>query len=177
MPLHWPDYIDAAHRKIDIAAFHCNQLKAALAQSRDNGSSRPDIKIQAFFEGVITAAISAADQVAQAANSALKLRAGNGRLFDVAAPEIEARVPCFREWRERPIGRDLRKLRVRIVHYSYVKSPTVDRNWQVEATNSNYQGSRSLLDYAEATVAYARELGKIADTLADSLASSNAAAS
>lgn len=177
MPSLWPDYIDAAHRKIAIAAFHCDQLKAALAHSRDNISGRPDISIQAFFEGIITATISAADLVAQAANSALNLGAGNGSLFDRAAPEIEARVPRFREWYEQPIGRDLRRLRVRIVHYSYVKSLTADRHWQVEATYPNYQGSRSLLDYAEATVAYARDLGEIANKLADSLASSSAAAS
>jgi len=173
----WPDYIDAAHRKIAITAFHYDQLKAALAHSRDNGSGRPDIPVQAFFEGVVTAAISAVDQVAQAANSALGLGAGNGNLFDIAAPAIEARVPCFREWRERPIGRDLRRLRARIVHYSYVKSPTADRNWQVEVTDQNYQGPRSLLDYAEATVAYANELGIITDKLADSLTSNSAAAS
>ncbi len=168
----WPDYIDAAHRKIEIAAFHCDQLKTALSQSRDNASGCPGIPVQAFFEGVVTSAISAVDQVAQAANTALKLAAGNGNLFDITSPKIEELVPCFREWREQPIGRDLRRLRVRIVHYSYDKSPNAERNWQVETTGSEYQGPRSLIEYAEAAVAYARELGVIADKLSTSLTAS-----
>lgn len=173
MPAHWTDYIDAAHRKIDIAAFHCEQLKAILAQRRGDASERPDIPVQAFFEGVIMAMISAVDQVAQAANSALALHANIGNLFDIASPEIEARVPCFKVWREQPIGRDLRRLRARIVHYSYIKSPCADRNWQVEATSSLYQGPRDLPSYAEAAVEYARELGYIADKLAERLSTNS----
>lgn len=173
MPPRWVDYIDAAHRKIAITAFHCEQLKVALSNTHSNAGGRPEIPVQAFFEGVVTAVISAADQVAQAANSALELGAGNGTLFDVASPVIEARVPDFREWRKQPIGRDLRRLRVRIVHYSYVKSPSVDRNWQVEATGSDYQGPRDLFTYAQAAVAYACKLGPIADRLAESLAANS----
>lgn len=71
MPGHWDGYIDAAHRKISIAAFHCVQLKHALANCSPPHDGRPDIPVQAFFEGAVVAAVSAIDQIAQAANSAL----------------------------------------------------------------------------------------------------------
>jgi hypothetical protein len=179
MPTDWTAYIDAAHRKIAIAEFHCEQLHTALRDDHVDHGYRPSISVQAFFEGVITAVISAADQVAQTANSALKLGSGrgDGNLFDVASPEIEARVPRFKEWREQPIGVDLRRLRARMVHYSYKKSPAADLNWHVETTGSDYTGARDLYSYASAAVSYARELGGLADQLQESLAASGSAAS
>lgn len=175
----WEAYIDAAHRKIDIAEFHCEQLSSALRQDPTDHGHRPGIAVQAFFEGVITAVISAVDQVAQAANSALNLRAGHDgkNLFDVASPEIESRVPSFKQWRDQPIGLDLRRLRTRMVHYSYEKSPNTDRNWHVESTNSGYTGARDLLSYAATAVTYAKELAPMADQLQESLLSSLSAES
>ncbi len=173
MSTHWIDYIDAAHRKIDIAAFHCDQLKLVLSQCYSPFTSPPPIPVQAFFEGTVVATVSAIDQVAQAANSALDLSLGSGDLFDGASPEIESRVPAFKGWREQPIGLDLRRLRTRMVHYSYTKSSNGDFTWQVETANSNYTGARDLSAYAEAAVAYGRELGVIADELKQSLAASS----
>jgi hypothetical protein len=175
----WKSYIDAAHRKVDIATFHFDQLCSALHQDPTDHAPHPGIPVQAFFEGVITAVISAADQVAQAANSALKLRAGHdGRsLFDVASPEIESRVPSFKHWKDQSIGVDLRRLRTRMVHYSYEKSPNTDRNWYVESTDSGYTGSRDLLSYASSAVTYAKELALLANQLQDSLSSCQPTAS
>lgn len=170
MPVHWDDYIDAAHRKIGIAEFHCEQLRHTLANYSLLPDGRPDIPTQAFFEGTVVATVSAIDQVAQAINSALGLGLGAGNLFDGAAPEIEQRVPAFRIWRDMPIGRDLRRLRTRMVHYSYDKSPNGDLAWQVEVADAKYTGSRELLAYAQAAVSYARELGAIADELQQVLA-------
>lgn len=176
MPGHWSDYIDAAQRKASIAAFHCEQLKHALDNCPPPHDGRPDIPTQAFFEGVVVASVSAIDQVAQAANSALGLGLGPGNLFEGASPEIEHRTPEFKAWREQPIGRDLRRLRVRMVHYSYGKSPTGEPSWQVEVADATYAGSRELLAYAQAAVAYAQELAAIAGRLQQSLAASNPAA-
>jgi hypothetical protein len=161
MPTHWTDYIDAAYRKIDIAAFHCEQLKITLGQYSGPFGSRPTIPIQAYFEGTIVATVSAVDQVAQAANSALNLHLESGNLFEGASREIESRIPSFRAWREQPIGIDLRRLRTRIVHYSYIKSSNGDQKWLVETANENYTGARDLSSYAEATVAYGRKLALI----------------
>lgn len=172
----WRDYIDAAHRKAYIAAFHCEQLKHALANCRPPHDGRPDIPTQAFFEGAVVATVSAIDQVAQATNSALGLGLDAGKLFDGTAPEIERRVPEFKAWREQPIGRDLRRLRVRMVHYSYGKSQSGNLSWQVEVADANYTGSRELYAYAQAASSYAQQLATIADTLQESLVASNPAA-
>lgn len=169
MPVHWSDYIDAAHRKIGIAQFHCAQLKHALANCQPPHDGRPDIPTQAFFEGAVVATVSAIDQVVQAANSALGLGLNAGNLFAGASPEIEKHAPEFKAWRERPIGRDLRRLRTRMVHYSYGKSPHGGPSWQVEVADPNYKGSRELLAYARAAIAYAQQLGAIAKKLQQSL--------
>jgi hypothetical protein len=179
VPTDWTAHIDAAHRKIAIAEFHWDQLRAALHGARAEHGNRPGIAVQAFFEGVVTAVVSAADQVAQAANSALKLGAGrDGRsLFDVASPEIDVRVTGFKEWRQQPIGVDLRRLRTKMVHYSYEKAPAADRHWHVQPTGVDYAGDRDLLTYASAAVSYAGELGVLADQLQASLAAGESAAS
>ena len=96
----WSDYVDAVQRKAAIANFHCDQLRLALADCKAPHDGRPDIATQAFLEGVVVAAVSAIDQVAQAANSALRLGLSSGNLFAGASPEIESRVPEFKEWRE-----------------------------------------------------------------------------
>jgi hypothetical protein len=171
----WRRYIDAAHRKIDIAAFNCEQLALALSNCPPPHDGRPDVPTQAFFEGVVVATVSAVDQVTQAANSALGLGLNAGSLFEGAAPEIEKRVPEFKAWSTQPIGRDLRRLRVRMVHHSYCKSPSSNPSWQVESANPDYTESRELLTYARAATAYARELAVIADKLQDALAANSAA--
>ena len=173
MPTRWTDYIDAAYRKIDIAAFHYEQLKIILGQYRGPFDSRPTIPIQAYFEGTIVATISAIDQVAQAANSSLNLHLESGNLFEGASKEIESRVSTFKAWREQPIGIDLRRLRTRIVHYSYKKSSNGDQKWHVEMAYENYTGARDLSSYAEATVAYGRELALIIGKLKESLEANN----
>jgi len=170
MSSHWIDCIDAAYRKIDISAFHCEQLKIVLGQYC-GFDGRPSIPIQAYFEGTIVATIAAIDQVAQAVNKALSLGLSSCNLFDGASSEIGRRVPAFNDWREQPIGIDLRKLRVRMVHYSYDKSSNGGAKWLVETANDHYAGARDLSAYADAAVAYGRELGVIADKLKESLAS------
>lgn len=177
MPSHWIDYIDAAYRKIDIAAFNGKQLKIVLAQDRGSNTGRPDIPAQAFFEGAVVATVAAIDQVAQATNSALSLGLGPGDLFDGASSEIEKRVPEFKDWREHPIGRDLRRLRTRMVHYSYTKSSNGEPTWQVEVAYNNYTGPRDLSAYADAAIAYVRELGVIAEKLKESLTADSTSAS
>lgn len=177
MPPHWTDYIDAAYRKIDIAAFHCEQFKIVLGQYQGPFDSSPTIPIQAYFEGTIVATVSAIDQVAQAVNSALNLHLEPRNLFEGASREIESLVPTFKAWRDQPIGLDLRRLRTRIVHYSYVKSFNGDFKWHVETANHDYTGARDLSAYTEATVAYGRELAGIVAKLKELLETSNTTAS
>jgi hypothetical protein len=170
----WKDYIDAAYRKIAIAKFHCEQLNITLQQEGKTRNKLPSIPIQAFFEGVVVATIAAIDQVAQAANSVFQLHLTAKNLFDGASSEIEKYVPEFKDWRENPIGRDLRRLRTRIVHYSYVKASNRELFWHVEAADNNYIGTRDLSGYAKAVVAYADELGSLAEKLEDLLSKNDA---
>jgi hypothetical protein len=169
MPGRWNRYIDAANRKVEIAAFHFEQLSLALPKCPPPHDGRPDVPTQAFFEGLVVASIAAVDQVAQAANSALDLGLSGGNLFEGAAPQIESRVPEFRCWRTKPIGLDLRRLRVRMIHYSYEKSAAGDPSWQVEIANPAYTGSRDLLAYANAALEHFRELAVIARKLETAL--------
>lgn len=170
MPSHWQNYMDAAHRKVQIAAFHNQQLTDALRDIRAPLSDLPSISIQASFEGVVIAVVAAIDQVAQATNSALNLGLAAGSLFEGSAPEIERRVPEFRDRRQNPIGRDLRIVRTRMVHYSYAKTPSGDPTWQVEMANRHYEGPRDLSSYAAAAVAYGTQLDGIAEKLLQALA-------
>lgn len=165
----WETYIDAARRKIDIATFHGEQLKAALHAEQDDW--RPSIPVQASFEGIVVSVVSAIDQVAQAANSAWKIGAAPGELFQRASAAIEVQIPNFRLWREQPIGLDLRRLRTRMVHYSYDKSAAGGQAWHVEETGSGYSHSREIGSYSEAAIAYAHELARLADELDDLLRS------
>lgn len=166
MPI-WEAYIDAARRKIDIAIFHGEQLKAALCAEQHDW--RPSVPVQASFEGVVISVVSAIDQVAQAANSAWKLGAAPGELFEKASAVIETELPSFRAWRDQPIGLDLRRLRTRMVHYSYDKSAAGGRAWHVEETGSGYGDSRDVGSYSEAAIAYGHELAHLANELADVL--------
>jgi len=167
MPSHWTDYIDAAHRKIKIAEFHYEQLGVMLKQRTALIDSPPAISTQAFFEGVVVAVVSAMDQVAQSANSARNLGLRPDNLFNGASHEIEKIIPEFKDWREKPIGLDLRRLPTRMVHYSYIKSSNGELVWEVETANENYNGPRDLIGYAESAVSHARELGRLTDHLAD----------
>jgi hypothetical protein len=169
MPSDWTEYIDAAHRKISIAQFHCEQLGIRLQQESELSFDQPSIPVQAFFEGVVVATIAAIDQVTRAAHSAFKISCSQQDFFSRAASEIEKRVPEFKVWYEKPIGVDLRRLRVRMVHYEYKKTFDGKRLWMVEEANDNYKGTRDLLAYAKDAVDYASELGLIANKLKDSL--------
>jgi hypothetical protein len=173
MATDWRDYIDAARRKISIASFHADQLDRALSQTYPGANGRPPIVVQAFFEGVVIAVIAAIDQVAQATNSALRLGLLPGNLFERAFQEIEALVPEFKAWRENPIGVDLRRVRTRMMHYSYMKSPSGQPSWKVESANDNYRGSRELSHYAKAAVEYADELRILSGKLENALSSSD----
>ena len=169
MPIHWTKYLDAVHRKIAIAQFHCDQLQHALICYPPLYEGHPDVPTQAFFEGTVVATVSAIDQIAQAVNSALDLRLSPNNLFDGTIAEIERRVPEYAAWHMLPIGRDLRRLRTRMVHYCYDKTFNGELAWMVEVANPAYTESRELLDYAQAAVTYARQLGSIANSLQQSL--------
>lgn len=52
----WGSYLAAARRKIEIAAFHLDQLSTALAMAEPTGPL-PSIPVQAHFEGVVVSSM------------------------------------------------------------------------------------------------------------------------
>jgi hypothetical protein len=155
----WQDYFEAARRKAEIASYHLDRLKQVTtpAQSPD---TVPPIPVQAHFEGVVVSVMAAIDQVAQGVNSALGLNLSSGDLVSGAFDKIIRLLPPAQKWYAYPLGRDLRRLRTRMVHYYYAKSPA-GLKWGVESADTNYDGSRELIAYSTAAVRYAEELGSL----------------
>ena len=127
----WRDYIDSAKRKLEIARYHRDCLERELASARLTGNKLPTIAIQAHFEGVVISLMAAVDQIAQATNSARNLRLPPTELVEKAFNVLGDAVPAINSWYKERIGVDLRRIRTRAVHYSYVKNATKD-NWAVE---------------------------------------------
>lgn len=163
----WPKYLGAARRKISIAEYHSDRL-AELGSIADPVHEMPPIPVQAHFEGVVISLMAAVDQVAQAVNSALKLGLDTSDLVAAAFKEVTQKVPAVARWYENPLGRDLRRLRTRMIHYSYQKSPGALR-WHVEDANPAYEGSRELLAYTVEAVKYGRDLAALLDRIEDQL--------
>ena len=157
----WPRYIDAAKRQCLIAEYHVRSLEEKLG-TPDRGHDAPPIPVQAHFEGVIVSVMAVVDKVAQAANSALVLSLNQGELVSGAMAELGRQLPGVKDWFEKPIGLDLRRIRVRIIHYFYVKAlHPAGPQWQVESAGTGYTGSRELLSYSQAAVAYGTALSAL----------------
>jgi len=149
--------LNAAKRKIGIAEFHYQQLKLQLAATEVQSENPPPIPIQAYFEGVVTSIIAAIDQVAQAANYGLSLHLKNGNLVEKGFAALITEIPGLQTWYSNNFGIDLRRIRTRMVHYSYKKMPLA-LVWTVESTDSKYTGSRDLGIYADKALKYGLEL-------------------
>ncbi len=117
-------YIEAAQRKLAIAAYHVDRLREVVGDHTGSFGSAPAIAVQAHFEGVVVSVMAAVDQVAQAVNSAWQLRVNSSNLVEKAFTTLAERLPEIGDWFSQPIGRDLRRLRVRMVHYAYTKTDT-----------------------------------------------------
>ena len=144
----WRMQFEAARRKIDVASYHVDCLREALnAENFPRRRSVPPIPIQAHFEGVVVSVIAAIDQVVQAVNSGLNLSLRQNKLFEGTFIRLGGIYPEIHSWVQNPIGRDLRRIRTRIVHYSYRKTSR-GLHWVVESAQTDYDGSRELLEYA-----------------------------
>jgi hypothetical protein len=156
-----------------IASFHRSRLESELGSPDLTGAAIPPIPVQAHFEGVIVALMAVVDQVAQAANKALELRLPPHKLVEDAFGKLGDAMPDVRSWFGEEIGRDLRRIRVRIIHYHYTKNPAEHR-WKVESADTGYSGSRELLAYASAGIEYVQRLGTMPHSIETELAKSEA---
>ncbi|HVK09337.1 MAG TPA: hypothetical protein VM597_11220 [Gemmataceae bacterium] len=169
----WRDLIAAARRKLDIAKFHLGRLEAELNVPGLTGADLPPIPIQAHFEGVLIALMAAVDQVAAATNSALSLRLTKYDLVAGAFKELGDRLPDVHSWFGQVINKDLRRIRVRAVHYTYIKNPSLAR-WRVESADTSYCGSRELHEYATAGVEYGKQFAHLLSQIESNLAAAQA---
>ena len=157
-------YFDAARRKDLIAKYHLEELSRRLADALEPKPNdfRPAIPIQAHFEGIVISVMAAVDQVAQAINEECDLKASPSDLFDKAYGNVALEIPRLKDWCEKLIGRDLRRIRTRVLRYQYTKLPLSEgqgdpEGWQVEDAGVGY-GPRQLIAYGKAAVLHADEL-------------------
>ena len=153
----WQEYIEAAHRKLEIAAYHADRLREVVGDHTASSGSAPAIAVQAHFEGVVVAVMAAVDQVAQAVNSAWQLHLNSSNLVEKAFTTLAERLPEIGDWFREQIGLDLRRLRVRMVHYAYTKTPQ-ESHWIVESAGTGFSGSRALVAYATSAIEYGERL-------------------
>jgi hypothetical protein len=153
----WHHYIEAARRKIAIAAYHADCLKKENTSTASGTPEAPSISVQAHFEGVIVSVEAAVDQVAQAVNEARRLGLKQDKLVDQCFASLADAIPQIGIWYKEPLGRDLRRIQARMIHYSYAKTPQGPR-WVVESAGTSFEGSRELVAYANTAVDYFERL-------------------
>ena len=163
----WQDLLSAARRKLEVSEYHLECLKPTL-RAPSASTERPPVPVQAHFEGVVVSVLAAIDQVAQAVNSRCDLRLAPGDLAAQSFARAAQLVPEVAGWFSEPIGRDLRRIRRLMVHYSYRKLPS-GSDWLVEPAGTDFSGSRELVAYAQQAVHYGQELSRLLPQLEQSL--------
>jgi hypothetical protein len=96
----------------------------------------------------------------QAVNSAWQLHLNSSNLVQKAFTTLAEHLPEISDWFSEQIGRDLRRLRVRMVHYAYTKMPQGPR-WIVESAGTGFSGSRELVAYASSAIEYGERLRRL----------------
>jgi hypothetical protein len=151
----WQQILEAARRKVAIARLHLDHLQNALRETSETPSNVPPIPVQAYFEGVVISVIAAIDQVEAAVKSALPRP---HELEDrKTSPFYRLGIPDLTAWYDASFGRDLRRIRVRMVHYIYAKT-LQGPGWVVESAGRPWPGSRELFTYAQHAVEYGERL-------------------
>jgi hypothetical protein len=143
--VNWQPHLGAARRRMAIARFHLDGLQKLLHQTGEVHSDAPPIPVQAYFDGVVTSVSVAIELVTQAIRTLPSASRSQGTL--------ESLTKDVSDWYREPFREDLRKLRNRITHFSYVKTPE-GLTWTVQPVGSTWRGSRQLLSYARCAVEY-----------------------
>lgn len=100
--------------------------------------------------------MAAVDKVAQMVNTAFGLGLKESERVQGAFDRVREFIPEVGSWYDEPLGRDLRRIRTRMVHYAYSKGS--HSPWAVEDARTDYDGSRLLGDYAGSATKYALAL-------------------
>ncbi len=169
----WQNYLEAASRELEIVAYHADQLREAVKDHSHDSNEAPSIPIQAHFEGVVVSIMAAMDKVVEAVISAWKLPPVDqkDRVKNALEP-LALRVPKLKDWLGEEIGRDLRRIRTRIVHYTYRKTP-YEEGWFVESAGTKFSGSRELIAYTKSAVEHGKCLQELLPRIKEEIAKGN----
>jgi hypothetical protein len=153
-------------------------LKACYPLTPDPVDPRsPDIKAQAYFEGVLYAYIAASDQLEGAIKTGYGVRFTREEHGDrqVFLEHAIAKIPnpqlrdALNNWQGNPIRRDAKEVRNSATHSYYGKRRGAGE-WEVDNPRRNrsgrgYTGDRGLAQYCHQVVEHARELAPLLDQL------------
>ncbi len=164
------EYINAVSRKIAIARYHLEELKRII---NDKGLvwEHPPIDVQAHFEGILFAAVAAADQLAESINIGLGLGLENATLnqsLENAPKSWKLRSRLFK-WHDSPIAKDYRGLRRFAIHHWSRKTTRGPRIEVAKPDGSRYPGPRSLDHYGQKVVEHLAVLEELLPKILKSL--------
>jgi hypothetical protein len=160
----WYAYLEAAQRKILIARYHSSLLRSALTEQPPGASAT--IPVQASFEGMLSAMVSAADQVAEGINIAYACNLDKPTLADVIHFLPQPLRRRFGKWHQKPVAADVRDIRRLIVHHHHAKTPDGPMLVVQEPSSARpYGGSREIGAYADAVVAHCLRFSELIDSL------------
>ena len=135
-----------------ICALTCRFLITMSFWDPQVRSDAPPIPVQAHFDGVVTSVSAAIELVTQAIRTLPPMARPPG------TPEFLSQDVA--DWSREPFREDLRRLRNRITHFSYVKTPE-GLHWTVQPVESTWRSSRELLSYARCAVEYGERLERL----------------
>jgi hypothetical protein len=175
---HWQSFINAARRKIRIAQHHLGMLKACYPLAADQSDPRsPDIRAQAYFEGVLYSYIAASDQLKRALETgySLTFTKEEKRARQIYLEHTIAKIPNHRiretldDWQANPIRRDAKDVRNSATHSYYGKRRGAGE-WEVDnarrdRSGREYPGDRGLAPYCHQVVEHALALAPLLDQL------------
>lgn len=164
------EYFVAASNKVEAAReVFLPELREAVSEANstdlrelESPAHTPPVRVRAFFESLLWSATAAREQFTEAL--AIELRAKSEGREVVAAlrdhnPEMAQELE---DWWGRAIVREAHELRRLATHHYYNKrgGPT---DWEVDPPSSGtlYDGSRKLVDYAEALITALTDLERM----------------
>ncbi len=169
------EYLFAVARKIEVARYHLESLLGELEPEGDATLGElATIPVQAHFEGVLTAAVGASDQLAEALNIGLDLgvsQANLGRVLKLMShSSLRERLE---QWHQRPIAADYREVRRLVTHHWSVKTVEGPQIEVQPVPRRGYGGPRDLGSYTRAAVEHLAELEGLLPAVHETVRSSS----
>lgn len=166
------EFLNGALRKVAIAQYHARELARVLEEANPY-----EIALQAHFEGVLYAGISAEEKLTQALGKLAGVDCGDDTKQLVRAlrrqTEIEQLGGRISRWLtaredDKTLAEEARTLRNAATHHFYDKrgGPHSEWHYQVETRPGQFRHGL-VLEFAEAYARHVDELRAIAETVAE----------